>query len=1314
MTRRRTNGDGAVYQTKDGRWRAAVDLGWKDGARQRKYRAMAGHLMWTRGGTVWATWRLRPLPYGYRPVKDKHDARGVHQALFRALPGESLLLGVCAGLDSAAVVERMIEGIPLEDCPDWAAECEATLDTLDEIGPGQRVFWLCVPLRNSTAGDRLFEPWRAAAADLRDTLALPRVGVPAADLTRRLEQARKVGESIPAPFAATPATPAQLAWLYLHAQQRGLALDMDLPDPIGDRDLTGQLLTPRSGSALPEPLLDEGGQSDLDRKALKNLNPMSRRYLKVGQPAVPGRAPQASYQALLVLADVPSGGMVFPGSEFIGRVDESGLDVDWAMRLQVRAGEEVASRNRRALVNLNEQFGQREGEMSHGLNQLDRAAADLAEYAAIMSSEKLEVEVQVTTIFCVSAATADGAGDQAAAFAQHLGQAGYKLTQPVGYQEDLWWSMIPGAATNRAVREFAQITTSRALAAAVPLASAALGDRTGSLLGLNISTGRADVVLHDIAGATERDTSGSIAIVGELGAGKALDVFCPIPTPTGWTTMGELKPGDQVLDEQGQPTVVLGTSAVMTGHCCYEVEFSDGSVITADAEHLWTTVPDRVRVGQAKRNYKVRARGGQDLIDLTEHTSALTGAGWLEHAETVTTEQMRQTLHARGLDAQANHAIPTAAPLQLPPASLPLDPYLLGVWLGDGTCGTSQVTSADPEILTMVADAGHHVVKLVDPLQWSVHRFPAQSQAQQLQVACLNCGKRVLRTFVSRRYCNRSCVDAAARHGVVREPAGCDFCTGPIGRSNKTGRCSTCWHGASVTGTLRLLGVLRNKHVPPVYLRGSVAQRQALLAGLLDTDGTVSPHGAVQFDNTNRQLAVDVHELACSLGYRAALREGRARLYGRDYGPKWTVSFTTTDPVFRLPRKQQAQAERTVRSSPARNRFRYVVDVREVSSVPVRCIRVASSSQLFLAGRSMIPTHNSLTLKSLAGDVVDRGGRVVTIDRTQMGEYARWANSITRATVVDISAPQVSLDPLRLFSPEIGSRVTQTFLTPLLNIAPTSERGVLLSDVLDPAYLGEQAITSLGGLLEHLAEGCRVPGAGELARVMNVFARRDFGRVVFDQTLPVLHADVPAVVIRTHTLQLPSREELAHKHLFDQMGLEKLFGRAMYALIAALARRICFDDPSRLGVFLVDEAHHVTASPEGELEIAVFSRDGRKHKAAVLLGTHDPEEDLGSPTLRGLIPTRILMRHRDKTLARRGLAYLGLDPHDDELVQLLTEDTSPVTAHGVQEHRRGEAFMRDAIGNIGRIKVLLPAVPARATAVLTSPQEAKFRGLKKA
>src|SRR5205085_1926432 len=100
--------------------------------------------------------------------------------------------------------------------------------------------------------------------------------------------------------------------------------------------------------------------------------------------------------------------------------------------------------------------------------------------------------------------------------------------------------------------------------------------------------------------------------------------------------------------------------------------------------------------------------------------------------------------------------------------------------------------------------------------------------------------------------------------------------------------------------------------------------------------------------------------LMCSLGFRPSLRCGRARFREKDCGAKWTLGFTTEEQVFRLERKTIAHKERLRNYSPGRNRFRYVVAVREVPSRPVRCIQVESQSHLYLAGRSMIPTHNSL------------------------------------------------------------------------------------------------------------------------------------------------------------------------------------------------------------------------------------------------------------------------------------------------------------------------------------------------------------------
>ena len=1032
------------------------------------------------------------------------------------------------------------------------------------------------------------------------------------------------------------------------------------------------------------------------------MNPLAHRYLKVTQPGLPGDASTGSYQALLALADVPSEGMLFPGSEFIGRLDETGLDVDWAMRLHVRSSAEVSSKNRRALVNLNEQFNQRDGEVSLGLGVLDRAAADLSDYAHALDSDKLEVETQVTLILAVAGPTATDATEQARGLADYLGQAGFRLTQPLGGQEELWWAMQPGVPTSRLVRDLAQITTSRALAASVPMASTELGDRVGALMALNITSGRPSVVLHDIAGAAGRDISGSLAAAGEPGAGKALALDTPVPTPSGWSTIGDLVPGDRVLDESGQPVPVLAVSPVMRQRPCFEVRFSDGSRVVADADHAWTTIPRLKRQSAAKLNYKIKQRAGS-LLDLTAQVDALTEPGWHRHATTVTTRDLAGSLLYCG---QTNHAIPVAAPLDLPERDLPISPYLLGAWLGDGTSADASITTADPQIAAFIEADGYRVTPLAARYRYGI-RMPDEAWFTGQTRACEQCGASVWCRYEHRRYCSQGCAATAARSGATPlPPRVCPRCAAALPRSSTGVLCRSCRSASTVVGRLRALGVWRNKHIPADYLRASIAQRRALLAGLLDTDGTASAGGTVVFSNTSDRLAHDVHELVCSLGYRAALHEKPAMLNGRRIGSCWDVSFTTTadDPVFWVPRKAEAHAQRAAHANPARHRYRYVVDVIPAESVPVRCIQVGNESGLFLIGPSMLPTHNSTLLKSLAGAVVDRGGRIVVPDRTASAEYLKWATSLTDAQVVDVLDPTASMDPLRLFPGLPGARAAQSFLTPLLNVAPTSTQGVLLSEVLDPDYLTHHQVCSLGDLPAHLSTACDLPGAKELARLMNVFARKDVGRVVFDASLPPLNATSRAIIVRTHGVELPTHSEMGNQHLFTQMPVEKVLGRALYALIAALARQWCFADPSQLGAFVVDEAHHVTSSPEGERELIDFIRDGRKHQAAVLLGSHDPEADFGSPTLRGLIPTRVLMRHRDHTLARRGLAWLDLDPTDETLVKLLTEDTSPVGADGVPWHRRGEALLRHPTG-VGRIKVLEPSRPDRAAAARTSPPE---------
>jgi len=80
-----------------------------------------------------------------------------------------------------------------------------------------------------------------------------------------------------------------------------------------------------------------------------------------------------------------------------------------------------------------------------------------------------------------------------------------------------------------------------------------------------------------------------IIVAARPGVGKALALDTPLPTPAGWTTMGDVAVGDELLGADGRPTRVLAATDVMVGRPCYRIEFCDGTVIVADAAHQWPT-----------------------------------------------------------------------------------------------------------------------------------------------------------------------------------------------------------------------------------------------------------------------------------------------------------------------------------------------------------------------------------------------------------------------------------------------------------------------------------------------------------------------------------------------------------------------------------------------------------------------------------------------------------------------------------------------------------------------------------------------------
>jgi replicative DNA helicase len=436
----------------------------------------------------------------------------------------------------------------------------------------------------------------------------------------------------------------------------------------------------------------------------------------------------------------------------------------------------------------------------------------------------------------------------------------------------------------------------------------AVGSRDGMMAGVPTGFGDLDRLLNGL------HPGQLIIVAGRPGLGKALALDTPLATPRGWTTMGKVRVGDRLLDATGHPTTVIALSEIVTDRRCYEVEFSDGSVIVADGSHRWLTHT------RASRRYR--------------RPSAV-----------VTTEQIRATLWTTAADRRANHSVPVAAPLDLPEAELAVAPYTLGVWLVDGHRTAARFTTDDPEIVTYV-EADGYSVRPSGPLVYAIRRPNVEPQPL---LDCVICGRRFVPRDPAERRCGRTFASVDA------SPV-CETCGEHVARPGvPTRRCATC-HGrrCSVTAVLRELGLLRDRHIPKAYLRASIGQRRALLAGLLDAAGIVAPTGTLRLRFASARLADCVRELIVSLGYRctnvARRTKGRREI-------SYTISFSTVDDVFRLERKRLAHKERA-RSSRGRG-LRYIVDVRRVASVPVRCVSVDNPDHLYLAGRSMIPTHNS-------------------------------------------------------------------------------------------------------------------------------------------------------------------------------------------------------------------------------------------------------------------------------------------------------------------------------------------------------------------
>jgi hypothetical protein len=347
-----------------------------------------------------------------------------------------------------------------------------------------------------------------------------------------------------------------------------------------------------------------------------------------------------------------------------------------------------------------------------------------------------------------------------------------------------------------------------------------------------------------------------------LGDHKGVALDTRIPTPAGWTTMGALTAGDQVLGADGRPCSVTRVYPVQYRDC-YRVVFKGGASVVTDDVQLWEVSRNR--------------NGG--CSTRSQETVLLSSA------------EMREQLKSK---SGQRHLRVRTVPVDLPAARLPVHPYVLGMWLGDGECHGGQVGFGGEdaaELSGYIRDCGYELSTLLNKAD-GFRKYTVLGLLPQLEDA-----------------------------GVI----------------------------------IRGEGYLGKKIIiPAVYLRASREQRLELLRGLMDTAGSHLRSQSV-YTTARKELAFQVEELASSLGWKAYMRLFQLDTGFGVTTTAYRVMFTPAgDNPFWLSRKACLVRQ----AAPVSSLYRLVQSVEPVPSVATRCIDVDSPGRLYLVTGQFIPTHN--------------------------------------------------------------------------------------------------------------------------------------------------------------------------------------------------------------------------------------------------------------------------------------------------------------------------------------------------------------------
>lgn len=270
------------------------------------------------------------------------------------------------------------------------------------------------------------------------------------------------------------------------------------------------------------------------------------------------------------------------------------------------------------------------------------------------------------------------------------------------------------------------------------------------------------------------------------GIAKALSLDTKLPTPTGWKTVAGIKEGDCIFGEDGKPARVLAKSKVFSKPM-YQLELADGRSLKVSEDHINTIIHQRQRRVDGRRvNYLDRRNlTTRELLEIP-----------------LTTTRSKTAKNPKGKENRVWVPLPKA--VQYPEQDLPIDPYTLGLAIGDGS---------------MCRETGYcRLHGHVDDLPHLIKHIPTACSEVLLDKRFPNVGR-----------------------------------IGLLGLGAKIKALGLNCHGD-------------NKIIPEQYMLGSVDQRLALLQGLMDTDGTACKSGSTSFTSNSLQLIKGVQELVWSLG----------------------------------------------------------------------------------------------------------------------------------------------------------------------------------------------------------------------------------------------------------------------------------------------------------------------------------------------------------------------------------------------------------------------------------------------------------------